>query len=85
VIPTDAILAAKEAMREVTPPFGTSKADWFAEHGDFALIAGVIAAAAPHMLAAAWEAAVVEGEASGWLHDFAAADMHKRNPYRPVQ
>lgn len=50
VIPTAAILAAKEALREVTPPPGISKADWLAEHGDFALIAGAIAAATPHMM-----------------------------------
>lgn len=45
-IPAGAIAAAKEAMREVTPPPGVSKSDWLAEHGDFALIAGAIAAAA---------------------------------------
>ena len=51
MIPKQAIAAAKEAMREVTPPPGISKADWLAEYGDFALIAGAIAAAAPHMTA----------------------------------
>lgn len=45
-IPAGAIAAAKEAMREVTPPPGVTKSDWLAEHGDFALIAGAIAAAA---------------------------------------
>lgn len=49
MIPSEAIEAAKEAMREVTPPPGVSKADWLAEHGEFALIAGAIAAAAPHL------------------------------------
>lgn len=50
MIPAQAIDAAKEAVREVTPPPGVNKADWLAEHGEFALIAGAIAAAAPHML-----------------------------------
>jgi hypothetical protein len=50
-IPMEAVSAAKEAMREVTPPTGVSKADWLAEHGSFALIAGALEAAAPHMLA----------------------------------
>lgn len=49
MIPKQAIIAAKEAMREVTPPPGVSKADWLAEHGDFALIAGAIAAAALYL------------------------------------
>lgn len=47
VIPTEALDAAKEAMREVTPPPGVSKTDWLAEHGTWALFAGAIAAAAP--------------------------------------
>lgn len=51
MIPAEAVEAAAKAMREVTPPPGVSKADWLAEHGDFALIAGAIAAAAPYMLA----------------------------------
>lgn len=55
VIPEQAIIAAKEAMREVTPPPGVSKSDWLAKHGDFALIAGAIAAAAPHIAAEAWD------------------------------
>lgn len=50
-ISDEAVEAAKEAMREVTPPPGVGKADWLAEHGYFALIAGAIAAAAPYMLA----------------------------------
>ena len=53
MIPEQAIAAAKEAMREVTPPPGVSKADWLAKHGSFALIAGAIAAAAPYLVAAA--------------------------------
>jgi hypothetical protein len=42
--------AAKEAMREVTPPPGVTKTEWLAKHGDFALMAGAIAAAAPHII-----------------------------------
>lgn len=72
MIPEQAIEAAKEAMREVTPPPGVSKADWLAEHGDFALIAGAIAAAAPYMLAEAWDAGF-EG---------AQGVYHETNPYR---
>ena len=51
MIPKQAIIAAKEAMREVTPPPGVSKADWLAEYGSVALIAGAIAAAAPYIRA----------------------------------
>jgi hypothetical protein len=40
-------------MREVTPPPGVSKSDWLAEHGTWALFAGAIAAAAPHIAAQA--------------------------------
>lgn len=61
VIPNDAIAAAKEAMREVTPPPGVSKADWLAEYGDFALIAGAIAAAAIYMQAEAFNYGWREG------------------------
>jgi hypothetical protein len=53
MIPTEGFDAAKEAMREVTPPPGVSKADWLAEHGTWALLAGAIAAAAPHIAAQA--------------------------------
>ncbi|WP_427019353.1 hypothetical protein ACQCSX_21925 (plasmid) [Pseudarthrobacter sp. P1] len=52
-IPAQALDAAKEAMREVTPPPGVSKADWLAEHGTWALFAGAIAAAAPAIAAQA--------------------------------
>lgn len=51
MIPEQALAAAKEAMREVSPPPGVSKAEWLAEYGFFALIAGAIAAATPHILA----------------------------------
>lgn len=44
-MPDEAIEAAKEAMRGVTPPAGVSKSDWLSRHGDFSLIAGAIAAA----------------------------------------
>lgn len=72
MIPPSAIEAAKEAMREVTPPPGVSKADWLAEHGDFALIAGAIAAAAPYLrqISAADIEAVADmikaAKANGW-------------------
>lgn len=52
-LPADALDAAKEAMREVTPPPGVSKIDWLNEHGTWALFAGAIAAAAPHIAAQA--------------------------------
>lgn len=57
-IPPNAIDAAKEAMQSVTPPPGVSKANWLSAYGDFALIAGAIAAAAPHISAQALEDAV---------------------------
>jgi hypothetical protein len=53
VVPAAALDAAKEAMREVTPPPGVSKSDWIAEHGTWALFAGAIAASAPHIAARA--------------------------------
>ena len=65
MIPDEAFEAAKEAMREVTPPPGVTKADWLAEHGDFALIAGAIAAAAPHIKAQAMDKAVEDAEGLG--------------------
>lgn len=52
-LPAEGFGAAKEAMREVTPPPGVTKADWLAEHGTWALFAGAIAAAAPHIAAQA--------------------------------
>lgn len=54
VIPKQAIIAAREAMREVTPPPGVSKKDWMEEYGSVALIAGAIAAAAPFIRAQAF-------------------------------
>lgn len=64
MISEEAIKATREAMREVTPPRGVSKADWLAEHGAFALIAGAVAAAAPFIRAQAMEdaAATIEAE-----------------------
>ena len=64
-IPNEAIEAAKEAMREVTPPPGVSKADWLAEHGDFALIAGAMAAAAPYIKAQAIDKACDDADGLG--------------------
>jgi hypothetical protein len=54
MIPKQAIIAAREAMREVTPPPGVSKAEWLEEYGSFALIAGAIAAATPFIRARAF-------------------------------
>lgn len=59
-VPAEAFEAAKEAMREVTPPPGVSKADWLAEHGTWALLAGVVAAAAPGIAAHALATAASE-------------------------
>lgn len=39
-------------------------------------------AAAPSIMAAAWDAAAVECAAAGWLHDYGADDLRARNPYR---
>lgn len=66
MIPKQAILAAREAMREVTPPPGVSKADWLEEYGSVALIAGAIAAATPSIRAQAFAEA--------------AADIDERRP-----
>lgn len=82
VVPEAAIIAAKEAMREVTPPPGVSKTDWLAEHGSFALIAGAIAAAAPYILQAAKAEAWEEGCSWGSLYDHT---FRSDNPYRPTQ
>lgn len=65
MIPEEAMDAAKEAMQCVTPPPGVSKADWLAKYGEFALIAGAIAAAAPYLIAAATYAHE-ESYAEGW-------------------
>lgn len=65
MIPEQAITAAKEAMREVTPPPGASKAEWLDEHGSFALIAGAIAAAAPYIKAQAIDKAADDAEGLG--------------------
>jgi hypothetical protein len=61
----EAIEAAKEAMREVTPPPGVSKADWLTEHGEFALIAGALSAAAPYLIREA-QAKALEQVAEDW-------------------
>lgn len=86
MIPAEAVEAAKEAMREVTPPPGVSKADWLAEHGDFALIAGAIAAAEPYMLREAKADAWDECEAAQYEIKLNAAgnawEPIKDNPYR---
>lgn len=65
MIPKQAIIAAREAMREVTPPPGVSKADWLAEYGSIALIAGAIAAAAPYIKAEAMDKAADDADLLG--------------------
>lgn len=50
-IPDEAIEAAKTAMETVTPPPGVDRSAWLKEHGRWALLAGAIAAAAPHVIA----------------------------------
>jgi hypothetical protein len=52
-VPAEALTAAKEAMRGITPPPGVSKKEWLAEHGSWALFAGAISAAAPLIAAQA--------------------------------
>lgn len=49
IIPKAAIEAAKTAMETVTAPPGVDRSDWLNEHGRYALLAGAIAAAAPHI------------------------------------
>lgn len=39
-------------------------------------------AAAPRMMAQAWDASAEEAESSGWMHEAGAADTKARNPYR---
>lgn len=78
-IPEEAMAAAKEAMREVTPPPGVDLSDWLKEHGHFALLAGAIAAAAPHIMAQALHSAAdaieedpyddLDPYYAGWLRD----------------
>lgn len=41
-----------------------------------------VEAAAPHLMAKAWDESVSEGEACGWVHEHAGNDMRKRNPHR---
>jgi hypothetical protein len=65
MIPDEAIEAAKGAMREVTPPPGVTRAEWLAEHGEFALIAGAIAAAAPYIKAQAIDKACDDADGLG--------------------
>jgi len=79
MIPDEAIAAAKEAMREVTPPPGITKADWLSEHGNFALIAGAIAAAVESMMAQTWQS----GWKTGW--DDRCEEIVTPNPYRVTQ
>lgn len=80
MIPLDAMEAAKTAMETVTPPPGVDRADWLKSHGPYALLAGAIAAAAPHLMAQAFE----EGYGLGYS-DCVWSKGHEprgRNPYR---
>lgn len=81
MIPKQAILAAKEAMREVTPPPGVSKADWLAEYGSFALIAGAIAAAAPYIKEQALYKAAADAEGLGMSEIPVNALRHRADCY----
>lgn len=81
MIPKQAIIAAKEAMREVTPPAGVSKSDWLAVHGSFALIAGAIAAAAPHIKAQALYKAAADAEGLGMSEIPVNALRHRADCY----
>jgi hypothetical protein len=77
MIPKQAIIAAREAMREVTPPPGVSKADWLEEYGAVALIAGAIAAAAPHIKAEALYKAAEDAEGLG-MSEIPVNDLRHR-------
>ena len=46
-ISNEAIEGAKKAMYEVTPPPGMTTAEWIERYGEYAWLAGAIAAAAP--------------------------------------
>lgn len=46
------------------------------------LARAALEAAAPDMLAEAWDAAVIEGESCGWILGNATDDLRNRNPYR---
>ena len=72
MIPDAAVEAARDVLYENDRSIDT----------DYATIEAALEAAAPHMLAEAWDSAVSEGESSGWLHDYATEDLRKRNPYR---
>lgn len=48
-------------------------------------IRAALEAAAPYMLAGAWDGAVSEAGGCGWIHDAAANDLRARNPYRSAK
>jgi hypothetical protein len=81
MIPKQAIIAAREAMREVTPPPGVTKADWLEEYGAVALIAGAIAAAAPHIKAEALYKAAEDAEGLGMSEIPVNALRHRADCY----
>jgi hypothetical protein len=84
VIPPEAIAAAKEAMREMTPPPGVTKADWLAEHGEFALIAGAIAAAAPYIKAQAIDKAADDADGLGMSEILVPSLRFRAECYRNI-
>lgn len=79
-ISDEAMAAASRAMQTVTPPPGVAHSDWLKEHGPFALLAGAISAAAPYLMASAWD----EGEQAGYENKAGEEWGHEkaRNPYR---
>lgn len=92
MIPPLAIDAAKEAMREVTPPPGVDKSAWLKEHGRYALLAGAIAAAAPHLISEHLLSLARDARARGdigkdggteaWDYLTFHAEKARANPYR---
>jgi hypothetical protein len=59
-IPDEAVAAAIKAMEAVTPQTAVDHSDWLKKHGRHALLAGAIAAAAPHIQAQALREAAAE-------------------------
>ena len=73
-IPDEAMRAAIKAMETVTPPPGVELSEWLSRHGPFSLLAGAVAAAAPHLMAEAWDEGYTIGNAHNGRRD--------ANPYR---
>jgi hypothetical protein len=83
-IPDEAMAAASFAMREVTPPPGVSKADWLAEHGPLALLAGAVAAAAPYLMALGLDRAADDAERIGLAEIPVHSLRHRANCHRSM-